>query len=109
MIQDEIDFPDFAAHLAVVTRLVEGTTKRADPACGEVIAEAAARFLLPEQKVHFSDRTGDDPAVVRRELARAVIAACGACAGPATEGTLAALVERADLGVADDAKALLGR
>ncbi|HEX5051585.1 MAG TPA: HEAT repeat domain-containing protein [Planctomycetota bacterium] len=107
MVGMHIDLPDYRAHLATVTRLAEGATKLADPACGKVLAQVAQVFLLPKFEVEFSERAGDDPAVPRRQLTGAVLAGCRALPGPAVKDVLEALASRDDLGVVAEAKELL--
>ena len=108
MVGSEIDFSDFRSHLATVTRLVEGATRSADAAKAAVVAQAAGDFLLPAQAVRHSERAGEDPAVPRRQLAKAVLEGCRACPVAAVKATLETLAARPDLGVAAEAKELLG-
>jgi hypothetical protein len=108
MVGTEIDFSDFRSLLATVTRVVEGATRSTDAARAAVIVQAASDFLLPAQAVHYSERAGEDPAVPRRQLAKAVLEGCRACPVAAVKATLEALAARTDLGVAAEAKDLLG-
>ncbi len=102
-----IDFIDYRAHLAAVVQLVDGATALADPACTGAIVQAAQRFLLSRCDVDASDRTGENPAALRQQLATAVLAGCRAHPGPGVKEVLAALAERDDLGVATAARELL--
>ena len=103
-----IDFSDFKAHFATVTRLTEAATALRDPACSKVVLQVARTFLLPQLAVDYSERVGDDPAAVRKQLALAVIEGCRALPGPGVEDLLEALAGRDDLGVASLARTLLG-
>jgi hypothetical protein len=107
MTGSHIDFSDFKAHLTTVTRLTEAAARLPDPACNKVVVQVARSFLLPQWEVDYSERAGDDPAVVRRELAVAVIEGCRAHPGPAARELLETLAARDDLGVVAQAKALL--
>jgi hypothetical protein len=104
-----IDFIDYRNHLTAVVRLVEGATRLADPACAAVLLQAAQRFVLPQPEVDASERTGEDPAAVRRQLALALLAGCRAHRGPAVQELLSALAAGNDLGVAAAARELLAR
>ncbi|HEU4420523.1 MAG TPA: HEAT repeat domain-containing protein [Planctomycetota bacterium] len=102
-----IDFSDFKAHLATVTRLTEAATTLRDPACGKVVVQVARTFLLPQFEVDYSERVGDNPAAVRKQLALAVIEGCRALPGPGVKELLETLAGRDDLGVAALAQTLL--
>jgi len=72
-----------------------------------VVVQVARTFLLPQCEVDYSERVGDDPAAVRKQLAMAVVEGCRTLPGPGVKELLESLAARDDLGVASLAKALL--
>lgn len=102
------DVHDFADHARCLQAVVEGATAHADPAFAEVVARVVTAFLLEGGALPFNKRP-DDPALDGVALARAALAGCKAYPGDAVRPALEGLAGRSDLGVADEARALLAR